>query len=397
MPALKYNTSKILSLLIVCLMTLTSCCDDDKPELKNTHTILLYFPWSGTETDSSGALTYDFQKNIRSIENAIIREEGTDTVRVMLLMASSAMEGELSEIVYADGLCTRKPLQEYRDWSFTSTENLISMFNDVASYSPTPSYSMLIGGHGLGWLPKESKPGIGKAFGGTSVATKTDIDQLAAAIEQSQLRRLSFLCFDDCYMANIETAYELKDATDYIIASTSEIMRIGLPYDNIWTQLKRRTPDMTFIIGEFHSFYTAYQMPYGALSAIDCRHLDEAASLMRRLNMRMAEAGIAASDIPAQKLDGFNKTVFFDMENYTARAISALGGDEQLAEEFRTMYSRLIPAHSCTPHLYSDFSPYNTIKVDSNCGLTISDPTTNSEAIGHLEGTRWWLATAMPR
>ncbi len=378
-----------LCLLLIALLALASCGKDDKPEPKYTHTVMIYFPWSGYANNNSSLIGM-FRENMTSIENAIISDNGTGNIRVLMLMASSTTEGDLYEIVYSNGVCTQKPLKKYTNWSFTSTENIITMLNDVASYSPTPGYSMLMGGHGLGWLPKEINPIKKKAFGGLEAATRTDIDQLATAIQQSQMKRLTYLCFDDCYMANIETAYELRNATDYIIASTSEIMNIGLPYERIWTQLKRNVPDFKTVISEFHSFYTTYTYPYGALSAIDCAQLDQAAQLMRQLNTRLAEAGIAPSDITSQRLDAYNRTIFFDMEDYTKQAIAALGGDKELQMKFTQLYSDMIIAHSCTPKIYSNGL---ALEVAANCGLTISDPTTNQKVAQAQETTGWYKAT----
>ena len=42
-----------------------------------------------------------------------------------------------------------------------------------------------------------------------------------------------FIMFDDCYMSSMEVAYDLKDVTDYIIASTSEVMAYGMPYEKV--------------------------------------------------------------------------------------------------------------------------------------------------------------------
>ncbi len=378
-----------LCFLLVALIGLTSCGKDDNPEPKYTHTVMIYFPWSGY-ADNTSSLIGMFRENMTGIENAIISDKGTGSTRVLMLMASSSTEGDLYEIVYSKGACTRKPLKTYADWSFTSTDNIKTMLNDVAAYSPTPSYSMLMGGHGLGWLPKEISLVKKRAFGGLEAATRTNIDQLATAIQQSQMKRLTCLCFDDCYMANIETAYELRNTVDYIIASTNEIMNIGLPYERIWSELKRSVPGFKTVIGEFHSFYSSYRYPYGALSAIDCAQLDRAALLMRQLNTRLDAAGIVPSDIASQRLDAYGRGVFFDMEDYTKQAIAALGGDKPLQMEFAQLYSDLIIAHSCTPRVYSNGM---SLEVSTNCGLTISDPTTNQEVARAMETTGWYQAT----
>lgn len=385
--------------ILLSLLAFVACNDADdsangeegKP-MEYTHTVFLYFPWSGRETSSSGSLASYISSNIKSIESAIMDEGGTGTTRVLMLRSSSISEGTLSEIAFADTACVEVELKSYSDWSYTSTDNLREMFNDVAAYSPTATYSMIVGGHGMGWLPKESRPSVARAFGGSDSATMTNINQLDSAIVESAVGHLTYLCFDDCYMANIETAYELRDAIDYLLASTCEIMSYGLPYREVWTYLKAATPSLTSVIDAFYSFYSTYTYPYGALSAIDCQYIDDAADLMQTLNARLDATGIAPSDISPQYLDGFTVHVFYDMEDYTTRSIEALGGDADLEQRFQNLYSNLVPAHCCTDRIYSDYIN-GTFLVETNCGATISDPTTNSQVTPYIEDTQWWAAT----
>lgn len=194
-------------------------------------------------------------------------------------------------------------------------------------------------------------------------------------------------------MANIETAYQLRHATDFLIASTSEIMRIGLPYDDIWTYLKSSEPNYHAIVEKFSDFYSSYTYPYGALSVVDCRQTERAASLMRQLNMLMTASGLKSSDIKVQALDGFEDNVFFDMKAYTEGVIKAVAAPAALSDAFRELYADMIPAHTCTPNLYSVYLRGNIFKVDSNCGLTISDPTVNRQATPYIHSTPFWNAT----
>lgn len=368
-------------------------CKHDNPEPTYTNTVILYFPWSGSRTSASDGLYDAFIDNIESIKSAIVKERGLANNRLMVIIATSATEGHLSEVVYNNGKCQEVPIKEYSNWSFTTKANITTMFNDVAINSHTPTYSMLIGSHGMGWLPRESQPGKAYAFGGVTPEMMTNIDVLDSAIVESSVKHLQYLCFDDCYMANLETAYQLRDATDYLIASTSEIMSIGLPYSEIWTYMKSSTPNYSAIVNKFNSFYSTYENPYGALSVTDCRKTEQAATLMKQLNTLMAEKGISASSITPQALDGFKYHVFFDMKDYTDRVFNALGGNTSLSSDFDKLFSDMVVAHSCTPKLFSVYLVGNEFSVSTNSGLTISDPTVNSQAVTYIKSTAWWKAT----
>ena len=95
-------------------------CKHDNPEPTYTNTVILYFPWTGTKTSSAGGLYAEFQANIESIESAIVQDRGLGTNRVMMIIATSATQGHLSEIVYNNGKCQEVPIKEYSNWSFTT-------------------------------------------------------------------------------------------------------------------------------------------------------------------------------------------------------------------------------------------------------------------------------------
>jgi hypothetical protein len=379
------NLPRVLLLAFVLIAALLSSCGHDDPEPDNTHAVVFYFPYSDGLEQAVAA-------NIADVKKAIVTQRGLGTTRVMVIMASSAKAGRLSEIVYKNGSCQETQLKSYTEWSFTDRENIRTMFNDAASHANARTYSMVIGAHGSGWLPKESRPNMAKAFGGSTTATKTNIETLDSAIVQSDIKHLEYLCFDDCYMSNIETAYRLRNAVDHLIASTSEIMAKGLPYSDIWTSMNSAQPDYSAIVSGFATFYSTYSLPYGALAVIDCRKTERAAELMSNLNTLLADTGIAPSDITPQVLDGFTPPVYFDMKDYTDRALAALGSPAALTAQFETLYSDLVMAHSSTPYLYSDYTK-GTFAVTTNCGVTISDPTVNSQATPWLHSTDFWIAT----
>ncbi len=383
----------LILLSFVGAIALSSCHRNDEPEPEpKAHTVVLYFPWSGL-------LGY-INQNIDSIKSSIVAQGGMGDNRVMLLMATNTTHYTLSEITFNGTTCQQEQLKTYANENFTSTDMIRQMLDDVARYASTPSYSMIIGAHGSGWLPKANNK-IHRAIGVNSSNSelKIDIDQLDSAIVMSGIKHLNYICFDDCYMANIETAYQLKDCTDYLIASTCEVMNAGMPYHEVWKYLMSPSPNYTAITTEFNQFYLNYTYdgtayPYGALSVTDCRQLESIVEPMSRLNELLSQAGIDITTLSPQTLDGYTPHKFFDMQDYTNKALAAIGGNDELASLFNTFYSNAIIAHTCTPYIYSEVSGNGRVfKVESNCGLTISDPTTNTTATPHLASTTWWKAT----
>ena len=58
-----------------------------------------------------------------------------------------------------------------------------------------------------------------RSFGDTG--RSIDITDFAAAVK-AQNYRTDYLLFDACFMANIETLYDLRECTDYVIAAPAK-------------------------------------------------------------------------------------------------------------------------------------------------------------------------------
>ena len=184
------------------------------------------------------------------------------------------------EIRYQGNQCVRDTLKRYNAYDYTSPSGIATLLGDVKTAAPAPRYAMVIGCHGNGWIPSGVKDYYrSRSFGGIDAKYQTELSDLAEGIKRAAMP-LQFIAFDDCYMAGVEVAYDLKDATDHIIASTSEIMADGLPYYRIWRHLAANSPDYQSIVNEFHTYYTQHTYPYGTLSVIDCRQMDAMACLL---------------------------------------------------------------------------------------------------------------------
>lgn len=132
-------------LLVIGLSCLTSCQKEEIPSADNERTLFMYLPWSTN-------LTSYFYQNIDDIEDAISRR-GLDKERVLVFLSTSSTEAELFEITVNNGTCTRQILKEYTRPTFTTKEGLTGILNDMKSFAPAKTYSLIVGCHGMGWLP----------------------------------------------------------------------------------------------------------------------------------------------------------------------------------------------------------------------------------------------------
>lgn len=380
---------KLNIFFLLCLtmaMALVSCSDDVPdpidPVRTYTNTVFVYMPWTGSETSASGSLTNDFRKNLRDIESTIKQGNGNTETRTIVLFADSSARSRLFE-VRDDS--TEYTISNLSDGAMTTEVELRNLLNSVADYSHTDTYSIIVGSHGSGWLPAGSRPFETRSFGGTTAGMQTEIKTLANAITSSNIGKMQYICFDDCYMANIETAYALRNATNWLLASTSEVMAEGLPYSTIWKYLSEPNADYSGIIDGFGNYYSN---SYGAFSAIDCSKAEEMATLMKQLNEKYAGWDYDLSTI--QALDGYRSHVYYDMGDYINKVC---GNDTVDNKAIYNELKEIVPYKFTTPRIYTVYQGSYTFPVRTFSGIAISDPSINPTALQYKESTDWWVAT----
>lgn len=404
-----------LTLLLGTFTLLQSSCSDDAVDVSdiNTQTVLVFMPWSGSASNA-GLYPY-LQQNLDSIESAIKKRKGV-TGRVLVFLATSASQASLYEITYSSGAVQHRTIKEYSGNSYDTTQGMTEVFRDVQSYAYALNYALIIGGHGTGWTYKSdwsSSSALSKKLspsGTSSTASKKDgsmpvfsttrffgsssdmdyafdIPDLAAALQQAGMRT-QYILFDDCYMANIEVAYELKDVTNYLIASTSEVMAVGMPYASVWSYLNKSTPDYKSVVDGFYSFYSNYTVPCGALSAIDCRKVDKLATIMKEINSHYTLQDTLRDSL--QVLDGFSPSIFYDLGSY----VDHLCQNDNLKSDFHSALDAVVKYKANTDTLYSNlYGVAAYIPVKTFSGITISDPSLNTIAVRGMQNTSWWKAT----
>jgi hypothetical protein len=397
---------KLTSLLILLATLFIVSCHDDVPapypipQGLPDKTIFVYMPWSAARNNEERSLYNNFLQNIKDIEAAIEAEKGLGRNKLMVFIATSANSAVLMEVKYAaNGTCQHDTLQRYEQHNmpaYTTTNGLASIFNEVKAQAKAKQYALIVGCHGTGWLFSEGKSRARtRYFGGTDHYFQTNIPTLAAAIEQAKMP-MQFVMFDDCYMSNIEVAYEMRHATNYLIGCCSEILAYGMPYKNIWKYLIQQKPNYQAVVNEFHKFYSNYQWPYGNIGVTDCSKVDEVVARMKTINAAAANKANLIDWEDVQRLDGYEKTIFFDMGDYVNK-ICTTPETQVLARDLHTALAQLVPYKSTTPYIYTALGElnYNTIRVNAYSGITISDPTKSDfeKALTTKKATGWWKAT----
>jgi len=426
-------------LAVMSVVGLGSCSDEAfYVDSVNKQTILVFLPWSGGTT--STGLKQALSNNIDSICAGIVDKKGLNNSRVMVFFSENANSSTLYDLEYdaTNKTVSRIPVKTYEGSSYNSAEGFASILNEVKQDAEALNYALIIGGHGCGWTyaddwldyPNKAKSYHGgaldatnlrqdSAFGSTknlsiaenfsgiqfgndvdnprtrffgSVSRKDnsmDVTTLAEGIKLSGIK-MQYILFDACYMGNVETAFELKDVTNYLIASSSEILAAGVPYRSMWSYLNSATPNYSSFVNGVVNFYKNSTDPYCNMAAIDCREMDNLASVMKDINSKYTfDTSIRLDSI--QPLDGFSPRLSFDLGVY----VDSLAPSGYLKEQFTNQLKKTVKAAAYTDYVITALGLYrdNTIKVTNYCGLSVSDPSQHPVALRGKEKTGWWKAT----
>lgn len=389
---------KFIYIITFSFLILSSCNESDEliiEENGNEKTLLVYMPWSSN-------LTSYFYQNIKDLESCIAEMQGLSNERVLVFISGTPTEASLFEIIYKNGKCQRDELKEYSNPSFTTADGISDILEDVQFFAPAKKYAMIIGCHGMGWLPVNTSRSmqptekyhweythmpLTRYFGGTSAEYQTDISTLSSAIASCGMK-MEYILFDDCYMSSIEVAYELKDVADYLIASTCEVMAYGMPYATMGKHLLGQ-PDYKAVCDDFYDFYSHYTvMPCGTLSVTDLSRIEDMADIMRHINTSYTFDAFQRDKL--QHLDGYSPTIFYDFGDYVNLMLSHNKAPESLVNEFNMQLNLLIPYKTNTETFYT--ASRGPLKLDRYSGITTSDPSISQRAAAKT-ATKWFSAT----
>lgn len=342
------HIKKIFDFIIATLLIAVgvSCSNGDNPDGPDVpitpvgQTVFMFFPWSNS-------LLSDFRRTVEDMQTVVAQRSMKDE-RIMVFMATSEREAVLFELKKQNGRCLTDTLRCYSDRPFTSRQWLTSLFSEVMTLAPASRYGMVVGCHGLAWVPVQGqrsarkrlgsqerideednlykeerlleeerlarkKQGLSKDkplpndlmhfevqgpvttrfIGGTYPETQIETTDLADAMADAGLHT-EYILFDACYMSSVEVAYELKDVTHYLIASPTEVISYGFPYITMGKHLLG-TPNYKGIADSFISFYSSYYLPYGTVAVTDCTQLDALAAIAQQINAASEEPTNAAS------------------------------------------------------------------------------------------------------
>ena len=408
----------IFAYLLVGFMLLATSChksgDGDDP-ITTPQTLIVYL--AGT------SLGWAFNGNVTGIKNALKGNiQGDSRVIVVWQYCEKDSEkekyefktnkSEAIELIYDKSRDTvlQEKLATYDLPQAMDSETLGGIFQDVMEKAPAAAYGLIIGAHGWGWFPQDDIPKLqNNLISATEArlrkqpvlipqhmltrfvgdpskgANRFDIGTLSKALSSTG-KTFEYILFDACFMANVESAYDLRHNTKYIIGSVCEIMGEGFPYaDAIPHLLKNggRSYDLPSVVNSFHKYHKGkyiiqpydaplnpekWDFPYsGTISLINCSQLDALASAMKEVNKSL-RSEYNRADI--QSYEGGDNHIFFDLGDYVDKVCDDESAKSRLMTQLQqTVSTKYAVDYFWTTYIDADFYP-----ITSYSGLNTSAP-----------------------
>lgn len=361
---------------------LSSCIKNNTDDPEYCRVVVLYLA-------ANNNLSSYASNNIVSLKEGYL--PGEDSKDIVLIYSHLSGSNPKLLRLYKDdsGKVQEDVVANFDSQNSATPQVLENLLNKVKIIFPAEEYGLILWSHASGWLPQGyySSPtgfnaympdpyaGIVKSFGEDS-GIEMEITDLKDAIPY----HLSFIIFDCCFMGGIETAYELKDKCDYIVASPTEILATGFPYDQVMKPLFESTADLNETCQIFYDYYNgmngANKSATIAIYQTDKLQQVAAASKIIFNNNRSKIATLNMSQV--QKYFRLDKHWFYDL--------SDLMESIAMPSEFTNFKSALDNA------VIAKWSTDNfiDIKINSFSGIStyIQNPT-NSYLDNFYKGYQW--------
>ncbi|MDR1090656.1 MAG: hypothetical protein LBL79_06225 [Prevotella sp.] len=247
-------------------------------------------------------------------------------------------------------------IHTYGEFNSANPVQMHRTLNDIVSMYPSESYGLVLWSHGTSWLPADRQL---KSFGNDNGA-QMNIPDLADALPV----KFDFILFDACLMGSVEVAYELRNNADFIIASSTETIYTGFPYDEIVPELLKPSINLQSVVRKYFDYYDGLEGAYrsASVSLIDTRELENLASLTAEL-ISGNEMDENFDRTKVQRLDVYKEQYTFDFADFIAKAFPSANRDAFMAQLNKTVLYR---AH--TPAFLDEY------QIETYCGLACYIP-----------------------
>lgn len=251
---------KITFILLLALSFGLTSCDWFHREELPTDVVLVYFA-------ANNNLRPEASSDLEEIKKGWLPARGFDS-QIYLVYMDSGGSPSLKRLSRDDeGKIIEEIVITYPEGTDSATkETLAQVLSDAEKAYPADTRGLVLWSHGSGFLPSGyySSPtdpvipdrNLMKSFGYDEGTYKEiEIQDVRTVLEKYHFR---FLALDACLMGSIEVAYELRNVCDYILASPTESLDEGFPYEEMNDKFFDSANTETAIVECARIFYDYY-------------------------------------------------------------------------------------------------------------------------------------------
>lgn len=359
------------------------------------------------------ALQYYFNSNINKILEALDRDIQGDA-QILALTTDTVNEASLYELRY-DRTIGKSAKEIVKKLSLPTPYNASLFENNLReaiNFAPADRYALVIGSHGLGWIPKQISSDVSNdliRMGFTSSdlwkrnqnaemtrhigdkkITQYNIPEISSAIEANGIK-FDYILFDACFMGNIESAYELRNTTNYIIGSPCEVMGYGFPYSKVLPYMLTENGtsyNLDKICREYVDYYKTEAVTHSACVALTTTaELEALASAMKAVNSAALKDNFSLQNV--QYYEGQDPHSFYDLGDMVEQSCA----DVEVAATFKAQLDKTVTSRYHTDKFYSAYGSNNIYYHNINYYSGISTSAMVSHYSADWQQTAWYKAT----
>ena len=335
-------------LLAVALVVIAGCCKTPKDKEKRMVLVYIAATEQSVSNYASGNISdmlTGYVPNRKSETEELLvflQKHGTDTPRTEATLTRyySNNSGNIdSEVIANFG----------SDFDACDPESLAQVLATAEAECKPTHRAILFSSHGTGWMPEGYFDGPGEHYSSAFTARRSNLSDVKDNLSKLRIREgigldkptgheldirdfaavtgqyhWDAMLLDCCYLGAVEAAYELRNCCDYIVASPTEIMINGFPYNCILEKLFK-SPDAKgyqFIAQKYYDMYQAMTGSYqsGTIALVDCSQLDAFADVCATV---VASRRAEMESVDRMSVQHYfwksTKDYFFDLADYYSR------------------------------------------------------------------------------
>lgn len=346
------------------------------PPAMAPRTVLIYMG-ADNNLGSSGFDQADLSEMYEGARSGALRSGA----RVLIYHSSTTGAPALVELT--EGAVTDTLVRYDRSLPATSAQRMADVIADSRSHAPAVAYGLVVWGHGTGWLQDGISEGPVSHSIGPDGGKRMNITTLAQVLENAAC--FDYIYFDCCYMASVETLYQLRNSASYIVGSATELPASGMDYSLNLALLADGSAEA--LVESARNTFGHYDSLSGSartctMSVVRTDALDELAAATAQLYSQ-ALAPMPQGYVP-QRFSPYGTTCrYFDFRDYVHALGAACGAS---LERFDRAFSNAL--------LYTDHTPFiwASVSLDRHNGLSTFILEDASSAMDRNYNTLAWYA-----